>query len=305
MRPVLAFVLVVGCGGGSSTPDPDAGSAVDASDRPAGVGLCYSDAAAAHPATGAFLAALRAEAREVRVDRIAALEAAADELPDEEQVHLFLGLAHLWRLAAPLPGEDDLATQAASGFGARDHLARAYELCPTDHRIPAWLGPVLVQMGRAIGDDATVQQGLDVLDQGIAHYPSFVLFSKLLVYADYPRDAPEYQNALDAVVDDIDACALTPADPACTNATVPHNREGAGVFLGDALAKAGRRDEALALYTEAAEGADFATWTYQADLNARIADLDARIALFANADPDDDPASAWNAITQCALCHQQ
>ena len=43
-----------------------------------------------------------------------------------------------------------------------------------------------------------IAEGLAVLDQGVAAYPSFVLFSKLLVHADAPRDAPEFQQALDA-----------------------------------------------------------------------------------------------------------
>ncbi|MCX5746326.1 MAG: hypothetical protein NT062_27935, partial [Proteobacteria bacterium] len=231
------------------------------------------------------------------------LDAATTALPDEEEVHLLLGLAYLWRLAEPLPGEGALAVQAADATAARDHLERAYALCPTDHRIAAWLGPILVRFGRALGDQPTIDEGLAVLDRGIAAYPSFVLFSKLLIYADDPRDSTGFQGALAAVVADLDACQVTPTDPACSNATVSHNREGGGVFLGDALAKAGRRADAEAAYTDAAAGADFATWTYQPELTSRLTNLDANLALFANADPADDPAVAWRSPAQCALCH--
>jgi hypothetical protein len=251
----------------------------------------------------AFDDAFRAGDRTKRAAMIEMLTAAADTLPAEEQIHLELGLAHLWRLAEPLPGEEALSEQLPSALGARDHLRRAYELCPTDHRIAAWLGPILVRFGRTLQDQPTIDEGLAVLDRGIAAYPSFVLFSRLLVFAEFPRDAPEFQTALAAVVANIDACSATPNDPACTNATVAHNREGATLFLGDVLAKAGRRADAEAAYTSAMTGPDFPTWSYQAELAGRIQGLDDRIARHANADPNDDPPVAWTAPNQCALCH--
>jgi tetratricopeptide (TPR) repeat protein len=300
---VGSLVLVAACGDNHPVdPAPDASPD---SDRPPGVALCYSAAATAHPATAQLYAALADGAREARGAAIDALEQAVIDLPDEEQLHLLLGLAHLWRLAEPLPGEDDLAIQLPSALAARDRLTRAYELCPTDHRIAAWLGPILVQFGRSLNDPATIEEGLAVLDRGIAAYPSFVLFSRLLIHADAPRDAPEFRDALGAVVDNIDACRATPADPACTNATVPHNREGAAVFLGDVLTKAGRRGEALAAYRDALEGPDFATWSFQPLLRERIDQIDTRLALYADADPANDPDAAWRSDVQCALCHSR
>ena len=297
----LPLVLVAACSSGESNPAPDAPSA----GRPDGVALCYSIAANESPAVTAFDAALRAGDRAVRADRIAALDAAAKAMPNEEKIHLYLGLAHLWRLAEPLPGEETPAMQAPSAIAARDHLEKAYELCPTDHRIAAWLGPVLVRFGRVLNDQATIDRGLAVLDKGIAHYPSFVLFSKLLVFADLAHDAPEFVKAVDAVFENVDACAVTPADPACTNATIPHNAEGAGLFLGDALAKGGKRAEAEAAYKAAAEGPAFASWSFQAELASRMSNLDDRIAKLRNSDPGDDPPVAWQSTTQCVVCHQQ
>ena len=302
MRRCLLPLVIGACS--STAGMPAAPDAPADPGRPEGVALCYSPAANAAPAVTAFDAALRAGDRGARADRIADLEAAAKAMPDEEKVHLFLGLAHLWRLAEPLPGETDLSSQATSAIGARDHLQRAYDLCPTDHRIAAWLGPVLVRFGRVLQDQPTIDRGLAVLDQGIAHYPSFVLFSKLLVFADLAYDAPEFVKAVDAVFENVDACRATPTDPACTNATVPHNAEGAGLFLGDALAKGGHRDEAAAAYRDATLGPAFASWSFQTDLSARTSNLDDRIARLRNADPADDPPVAWQATTQCVFCHQ-
>lgn len=292
-------------GGDDANPAGEPDAAPVGPTRPEGVALCYTELSEQHAATAAFRTALAGGRLEDRDEAIADLTAAAMEFPDEEQFALLLGLAHLWRLAEPLPEEvDDVALQAQSAFASREQLERAYELCPTDHRIPAWLGPILVRMGRILGDDAMVEEGLDVLDQGIAAYPEFVLFSKLLVYADEPASSPEFSMALAAVDENTDACTAASGDPACGNtAVVPHNLEGAGVFLGDVYAKAGRRDDALAAYTMTAESADFATWNYPDLIEDRIATLDARIAAFATADPADDPESIWQTSYQCSLCH--
>lgn len=296
---------LIACGDSSSGDDVAADAGIDAHvGRPDGVALCYSPAADADPATTGFWTALRAGDRAARDAAIAALDAAASAAPAEEEFHLLLGLAHLWRLAEPLPGEVTPAIQVASATGARDHLRRAYELCPTDHRIAAWLGPVLVQYGRAVNDAAMIAEGEAVLDAGIAHYPSFVLFSKLLIHADAPRDAPEFQQALDAVLANGDACSAVVADPACEDHPhAAHNREGGVVFFGDALVKAGRRAEAEAIYMAGLREPAYATWDYQTLLTERLATLDARIAAYATPDTADDPVAAWAASNQCAMCH--
>jgi tetratricopeptide (TPR) repeat protein len=237
---------------------------------------------------------------------IADLTAAAAEHPGEEQFALLLGLAYLWRIAEPLPDEDgDLALVAEAATKARAELERAYALCPTDHRIPAWLGPILVNTGRALGDDSVVEEGLSVLQQGIDHYPSFVLFSKLLVYADQPATSSAFQMALAAVEENTGDCASgSVQDPACTNSAMAwHNVEGASVFMGDVLAKAGKKAEALAAYEGALASPGWSTWQWQPVLGARIADIHARVASFADDDPANDAVSAWQQQDQCSICH--
>lgn len=308
--------LIAACGGSgaetagtSDAASPDAAATADAASaaptRPDGVALCYTPVADTHAATVMFRSALRAGDRSARAGSIDALDAAVKQLPNEEELQLFLGLAHLWRLAEPLPGEDSPLTQLGDAIAARDHLKLAYQLCPTDHRIAAWLGPLLVRFGQQLNDTNQVNEGLMILDQGIAAYPAFVLFSKLLVYADSPRESAEFQNALDAVVANLGACEQTPNDPACTNATVPHNREGGELFLGDVLAKALKRDEAEAAYVATTNEPGFATWSFKAVVTERLQTLDARIDRYANSNAADDPDAAWVANNQCALCHQQ
>lgn len=53
------------------------------------------------------------------------------------------------------------------------------------------------------------------------------------------------------------------------------------------------------------EDADYASWSYQALLEACIATLDERIASFNNDDASDDFESAWSSTYQCSICHRQ
>lgn len=289
-----------------ATPDAPAQGSPDAPSgpsRPAGVALCYSATAEHDPSIVQFRTVFGAGDRSMRAAAITALDSATTALPNEEEIQLFDALAHLWRLAEPLTGEDGALAQLGDATAARDKLKAAKQLCPTDARIDAWLGPVLVQFGRTLSDQQMVADGLAALDEGIAAYPSFVLFSKLLVYADADRTNADFQNALDAVTANIDACTHTPTDPACTNTTVPHNLEGAMIFLADVYAKAQRETDARAALTGLPSSAGWSTWTFQAVQVERLHDLHAHVTAYGTATTSDDPVSAWKASNQCALCH--
>lgn len=302
---------------GSSSSD--AAIAVDAAepddglgdnDRPLGVALCYTELSSQHPATQRFWTVFRGGALDERDAAIADLAAAAEAYPDEEELALLLGLANLWRVAEPRDEDalDPLST-LDSVTTAQTELERAYQLCPTDHRITAWLAPIEVRMGRMLGDDALVQEGLDVLERGVEQYPGFVLFSKLLVYADLPADDPDFLNAVDAVRKNIAYCG-TPAtglsrDPAChDHPRASHNIEGAAVFMGDMYAKAQDPDAARDVFEQALTTDTFASWDYQSLLTERIATLDARVAAAATENPDDDLEPAWASNIQCSVCHR-
>jgi hypothetical protein len=296
----------IGPAGGNTTV-PDSGSDGPAGSviRPEEVKLCYSEMAENHAATIAFWKALDNGSVADRAAVTAALKTAVDQHPDEEEFALLHGLANVWRLGEPLPSEaTDQIGLIATVTAARAALERAYTLCPTDHRIAAWLGPIIVNWGRALSDQASIDLGLKVLQRGIDAYPSFVLFSKVLVYADRPKSDPDFQQALAAIDANVNSCK--PGDPACGNTRrVPHNIEGAMVFLGDTYAKAGQKDRAVDRYQSTTKEATYAEWDYQTLLADRLAMLDTRIKAFDTPDTADDPVSAWNDVNQCSICHKR
>ncbi len=283
----------------------------DDTNRPANVRTCPSEVPELQPALAGVRAALATMDYAGRKEAVDALATASKAYPAEAEAHLLLGLAELWTLAEPAK-DVDLATLGAAAFRSKQELEKAYELCPTDHRIPAWLGPIDARIGETLKDPKLFDEGLAILDKGIAEYPSFVLFSRVLVYANRPKTDPAFTQAVDAVLANIHACEAGPAsdagfnlklDPACNNSPHAfHNLEGGSLFLGDVLAKAGRRAEALRIYTLAKLAPNVADWNWQALLTERIDGIDVRIGSYDGKGPTDE---AWNRTDQCSLCHRQ
>jgi len=286
------------------TPQPDA--APFEYTRPPGVATCYSSLSQNDPATTNFFNALLATDYASRAAANHALAEAENAHPNEEEFALLNGLANLWRIVEPAPGEEaDKFGQILAALRAKNELERAFQLCPTDYRIPAWLGPLDVTFGRQGGGQGFIDQGLMVLQTGIDHYPAFVLFSKVLIYADRPPTDPDFLMAVDAVDQSFVACGdlTTTHDPACMNTPhAPHNIEGSVTHLGDAYAKAGRRDDALMTYAGAMRSSTYNSWPFRAFLEDHIANIDTRIAAYA---AGQEPEAAWNSKIQCAICHQQ
>ena len=299
-------------GGTKATAQGDSGipDAAIVDPRPPGVALCYTEFSSSHAATVDFWAAMRAADLSARANAIAALQDAALRHPMEQEFALLLGLAHLWRVAEPAAGQElDLVGLLEAISASETELERAYALCPTDHRIPAWLAPIRTKAGAIAGDMSLVQQGLDILEVGLEHYPGFVLFSKLLVHADLPPTDPQFLDAVDGVRQNLEYCGTLISglsdDPACPNhPRAAHNVEGAAVVMGDAFVKAQDLEAARDIYEQAKLSPDYGTWNYQQLLEERIATIETRAAAYATPLPLDDPQAAWQSTIQCSICHR-
>lgn len=325
LLPIVATPAALGCSSGTpagATPPgttgeedataPDApfdAASAPVDQRPPGVALCYTPLADQQPATLAFWIAFAGAEPQSRASVISQLQTAVTTYPKEEELALLLALANLWRVAEPLPSEaSDQAGMEQAALAAQTNLQTALTLCPTDYRIDAWLSILLVAEGEALGAQSTINQGLQDLATGIAHYPSFVDFSKVLLYADRAPTDPDFQQALQAAQASVTACgnAATSLDPACNDTPhAAHNIEGAAVFLGDLYAKAGQKSQALDYYDGAKAGPAYASWAFQSLLAQRIATIDARIA--AASAPDGGAAgvdNVWDSTIQCTICHE-
>ena len=284
--------LAVSCAAPSAPPGPSADALA-----------CRSALSTGHPASVAFWSAFEANDRAARPSIVAGLQAAHAEHPAEPELELLLGLAQLWSLADPPEGAG-AAEMGPLAAGVLEHLQGAQDACPTDARIAAWLGPVLVRMGRLTGNAALKAQGMGILEEGAARNPEFVLFSLAMVLAEEPVGSPEFDRAMSSLRDNIDVCGASADDPACTNGPrAAHNVEGSSIFMGDLFARAGDLASARAFYESARGTPGYATWNDQALLDERLATVETRVRLSQDADPTNDPTMVTSTPQACSVCH--
>lgn len=296
----------------------DAGAADGVDGKPAGAtplyARCYTAQSSADPATQAFWQVFGAADYTGRDGMIERVRSAALARPELEELTFLLGMSNLWR-AAERPEVLDLLAAPESAMTAERELTRAYELCPTDHRILSWLSSVKIILGRITADTARVDEGLQMLDRGSALYPALIKFVNLIVFADAPRTEPEFQKALETAqyyfefyTKIEDNVCLETNDSSCLNSLrAPHNIEGTALYVGDVFLKALDRETALRLYelSKSAAPTDWTTWPYRGLAEERIRNIDQNLEAARTELTLDDPEWSWQSPNQCMLCHQR
>jgi hypothetical protein len=255
-----------------------------------------------------------------------ALDTAALAHPLDGPLSFDRALAHTWHLAES--GRDpspDPAVLQAEAMNQLELFRIARENNSKDDRVGCFLGLTLVGAGRATQDDALLQEGLAVLDEAVAAWPEFNLFCLGLAYDGLPASDPDYAKAVEAALDNLDSCVgesvdrnnpdITPylhqatdkgVKRACWNTWIaPHNAEGFYLWIGDLLVKQGRIDQARISYNNVKLIKEYPSWPYKSLLADRLsADLDAKAALYQDADPTNDPPVGGESIGhRCAYCH--
>lgn len=252
------------------------------------------------------------------------LERALATNPGDPELALLVAHSYLWQISefsratAPDPTQlPALAGAAEAAFGL------AYVLAPEDDRILGWLGSVMIGNGHATGDATKVTTGHALIAQGVENYVEFNGFVQSLVNASSPLGTPEFDLAVEALWDNLDACAgfavdrETPnvqeaidvvfqgaAAAACANTLrAAHNFEGFFLYFGDVLLKAKQKTAAQAMYAATKASPTFDLWPYRATLLEREATLEARLAAYDNQDPSDDPLLIAQEPFNCSYCH--
>lgn len=297
LASLLISLLLVACGEGGST-DPGA------ADAPPGSGADAAAAADAAPTDPPVVAAAIALCYEAlqgdtskRGDALDALKAATEAEPDSARAFLFLGMCSLSALA-----EDTNLLVANDVLPA---LERAYELDPTDLRIPGWIGSVKVRMATLpiIGSEEAEVEAIAYMIAAADLYPDFNNVSLAIAFsAGFGLDTPYPQMAIDRL-EAITACVAT--DPACTNLpTARHNVQGSMMLFADVYARIGDAAQARQYYelALASEGAD--TWPYRADAETALAELDDRIERFTDGNSFNDPTFFALGQHSCRGCHE-
>lgn len=221
--------------------------------------------------------------------------------PTDARTNLLLGLNHLWFAAEANRGE---AMTLQHVILADYFLGRAEQMTG-DVRIPSWRIPIQMTLAQRDGDKKAAQQYYDSFLQAYKKDPDFHSFVLALLAFDEPVQSQAFQRGLQAMRA-TEACSEH--NPACQNLPRwPHNIEAFTVFMADYETKAGNADAAQTLLAEAEKIATETGWAFLPAITERQQRLPERLARYASADRDDDPAGLFGEYQRetCQLCHRQ
>ena len=278
------------------------------------------------PAVSSFLDVFHASRYSQAESAAKVLDDAAIASPKDGPVSFVRFLAHLWHLNEY--GRDqnpDPAVLQAEAMALLGLITTAKANNPTDARVDCFLGIQQVNVGRAIMNPDLVGEGFKTIDASVSAWPQFSLFCKALAYDSLPVTDPDFNKAVDAMYQTFEACFGEKIDRnnpdiskylslatdqglnrACWNDWLaPHNGEGTYLYIGDLLVKAGNVAAAKIAYADAKLVKEYAQWPYKYLLEDRLGtDLDAKAALYRDADPKNDPPIGGGSDNHaCTFCH--
>jgi hypothetical protein len=264
----------------------------------------------------------------------AELQAALKRDPENATLNALLGATHFWHVGEytrdPKPDlsvlQQDMPTAVQLFQKALDLDYNARHLIGyvNDDHLPGYLGITTVHAGQMSTNPSIVAQGDQLLDYAVYQFPEFNNFNRWAAHNTDPKDSDTYKKALDSLWQGLDACAGAVIDrrnpdigpylhlqtavgrkKACWSEgdLAPHSLEGYMLNLGNGLVKAGEIDAARIIYANAKYAKNYTAWPYHQILDTIAAsDLNARAALYADADPSNDPPLGVP-NRGCVYCH--
>jgi len=255
----------------------------------------------------------------------ASLQSAIEREPGNAQLYTYLAATHFWHVGEyardPHPDMAVLQEDMPTAMGL---FRKAAELDPDEDHLPGFVGVTTVHTGQLARDAALIAKGDEILEAAVYRFPAFNNFNRWAAHDADPKDSPSYRMALESLWQLFELCVGGPVDRAHPDATpylslqiavgrkrvcwwgddlAPYAWEGIMLNLGGGLVKAGQVDAARIAYANAKLAPNYDRWPYRAELEAIVAsDLEARAALYADADPSNDP-SVHIAGRGCVYCH--
>jgi hypothetical protein len=255
------------------------------------------------------------EAREQEV--IKELTKAVRRDPRDGRSHFLLAMTHLYRFGQRVVRYDDVDDAARSeilagnaAFAAAVPLLWDDAAGTGDSRVPGFAAAAKYTLG-IVDDDAALQaEGLADLERAVAVNPFFNVFDFIPVLQALPPSDPMFQQTfafVTAYLNDPETiqCVVTQPELCANAGFAPHNLQGSLTLFGDLYAKAGDLATATRWYRLASVFPETETWSFQSILEERIATAAARVALYADGDPANDPPLVGAGTEACAVCHDR
>jgi hypothetical protein len=253
-----------------------------------------------------------------------ALQGVYLEDPRDAVTAAHLGFLHIWRaaererLAEPRPSiTDDLLL---SQYYFADAVAMTH-----DPRYVGFLASMELANGNVHKDEKLTRTGFFRMQDAVAQFPEFNLFTRGYVMGGFPHDSERFKQAVEDMWKNVDFCFDQPIDRAnpdytpflklettegpkrvCWNGWIaPHNHEGFALNFGDMLVKQGDVKAARRMYENAKLSKTYAKWPYREELERRIAEADANVEYF-RMPSDKQPKGhrmMFNSQMNCTGCH--
>lgn len=245
------------------------------------------------------------------------LETAAEHDGADGRSRFLLAMMHLYRFGQ-LVTDYSAASDAAKAelreanvwFAESVPLLWDDSTATGDSRVPGFAAAAKYTQGVVEGDLALRDEGLADLDRAVQVNAFFNVFDYIpVIQAAAPAD-PLFQAAYEKVtayLSDPETLACVISQPEiCANAGfAPRNIQGALTLFGDVYAKAGDLEQARTWYSLVAAFPDTRTWQFSAISADRVANAAARVALYQDTDPSNDPPIIGAGAEACAVCHKR
>jgi hypothetical protein len=199
---------------------------------------------------------------------------------------------------------------AASHAAFQDSLPLLWDGTAGDSRVPGFAAGTKFTQGLVTGDTALQAEGLQDLADAVAVNQFFNIFDYIPIIQALPPSDPRFVLAFNAVIDYLNApdtlnCITTQPELCGNEGLAPHNAEGAVLLFGDVYAKAGDLSAAQVWYSLAKALGELnpEPWPFQAVADERVATAAARVALYQDLDPGNDPPIIGAGAEACAFCH--
>ncbi len=245
------------------------------------------------------------------------LQTAVHRHPRDGRAQFLLAMLHLYRFGQRVTSLDNVTAEARaelaasnSAFAIAVPLLWNDALGAGDSRVPGFAAAAKYVHGTVENDAAERAQGLADLEHAVAVNTFFDVFDYIPILQFLPPSDPTFQQAyasFNAYLNDPETlqCLNTQPD-ICNNAGfAPRNVQGTLLLFGDLYAKGGNLAQAQLWYALDSAFPGSTTWAFAPLIQDRVSNAATRVALYADADPSNDPPVIGVGAEACANCHNR
>ena len=228
-----------------------------------------------------------------------------------------LAMMHMYRFGQRVTRFDSVSTEAHAELAAANTaFAAALPLlwddasASGDSRVPGFAAAAKYIQGVVENDTARRDQGLADLERAVGANSFFNVFDLIPVLQALPPSDPVFQQAFALVATYLSnpetrQCVVTQQELCANAGFAPRNLQGSLTLFGDLYAKAGNLQQAQSWYNLASALPETSTWPFASLIQDRTANAVARVALYADTDPSNDPPLIGAGREACAMCHNR